>query len=161
MDGGKTKEMLLHELIRMQKDIERKVEAQERFIARFQLLVQYDGLFSQIMDSLPFPVAIFELSGVVRMANHMLMEQAKLNTAVLSQGNVNLLDRVTDENYGVFEAAENTHLGETTLVKNMATPLSLFSADQTEDFSDPYHTAIFFPVADDGDIRYGAVMLME
>lgn len=161
MESGKTKEDLLHELIRTQKDIEKRVEAQERFIRGFQLLVQREGLFSQAIDNLPFPVAIFGQSGVVRMANGILMKQAKIGTNELSQGKINLLDRVTDENYAVFEAVEGAFWGNTTMVKDLMFPLTLFRRDTSGEGPDPYHTAVFFPVPGSGGIQYGAVMLMK
>lgn len=161
MDGIETKEQLLNELIRMQKDIEERVEAQERYISRFQLLVQNDGLFSQVIDNLPYPVAIFEQSGVVRVANSILMKQAKIGANGLAQGTVNLLDRVTDENYAVFEAVEDIFLGDTTAVKDLVFPLTLFCKDMSGTESDPYHLAVFFPVPGSNGIRYGAVMLLK
>lgn len=161
MGDGKTKEQLLAELIQMHRDIEKKMEAQDRFIGRFQLLIQNEGLFSQVIGSLPFPVAIFERSGIVRMANNLLMAEANMKAHDLSQGKINLLDRVTDENYGVFEAAEDVFAGETMVVKNLADPLVLFCMAADGRKKDPYHTAVFFPVPDGDGIRYGAVMLMQ
>lgn len=161
MDNDRTKEALLHELIRMQRDVQEKVESHERFISRFQLLVQHEGLFSQVIDNLPFPVAIFAYTGVVRMANNLLMKLAGIKAAELLEGKLNLLDRVTDENYGVFEAAEDVFAGETTVVKDLVLPLALFCRAEFSVQDDPYHTAVFFPVPDKEGTRNGAVMLME
>lgn len=161
MDNGKTEEDLLHELILMQQDLKEKVDSHERFISRFQLLVQHKGLFSQVIGNLPFPVAIFAYTGVVLMANNLLMQQAGIKPAELSEGKLNLLDRVTDENYGVFEAAEDVFAGETTVVKGLVLPLALFCRAESGAQDDPYHTAVFFPVPDGDGSRNGAVMLME
>jgi len=161
LDVVKTKEQLLNELIRMQKDIEKKVEAQERCINRFQLLAQNDGLFSQVIDNLPYPVAIFERSGVVRMANDTLIRQAKIRANDISEGKINLLNRVTDENYTVFEAAEDVFIGETTMLKNLVFPLALFHRDEAHKEQDAYQNAVFFPVPGSDGIKYGAVMLMK
>lgn len=161
MESGKTKEDILQDLIRMQRNIRKGVEAQERFIRGFQLLVQREGLSAQAIDHLPFPVAIFEQNGVVRMANNILMKQAKIETNELSQGKVNLLDRVTNENYAVFAAAEDTFCGKITMARDLLFPLTLFRRDTSGEGSDPYHTAAFFPVSCSGSIRYGSVMLMK
>lgn len=161
MDNGKTKEELLHELIHMQQDMKEKVESHERFISRFQLLVQHEGFFSQVIDNLPFPVAIFTYTGIVLMANDLLMKRAGIKIAELLEGKVNLLDRITDENYGVFEAAEDVFAGETTVVKDLVMPLTLFCRTEFSGQDDPYHTAVFFPVPDGNGKRNGAVMLTQ
>jgi len=163
LDGIKTKAQLLDELIRMQKDIEEKVEAQQRFISRFQLLVQNDGLFSQLIDNLPYPVAIFKQGGMVCMANKALISEAEISEEDISSGKINFLNRITDENYTVLDAAEDVFLGETTLLKNLVSPLTLFCQDESRSAAlNTYQNAVFFPVrTDDRPITHGVVMLTK
>ena len=162
LDGGKTKEQLLEELSRMQKEIEERVEEQERFIEHFRLLVQNDGLFSQVIDNLPYPVAIFQRSGVVCMANKVLMSEAGIGADDIPAGKINLFDRVTDENYTVLDAAEDVFLGETTVLGGLVSPLALFCRDDTRTVPDDYRRAVFFPVVGcGGRISHGAVTLMK
>lgn len=162
MDGSRTKEQLLADLMRMQKDIEERLEAQAGFISQFYMLIQNHGLFSQAIDGLPFPVAIFEQNGVVQIANKALMRQANIRANDVEEQKIKLLNRVTDENYEVFEAVEDVFVGETTVVKNLVFPLELFCRDELQADQDAYHSAIFFPIPDSGgQIRFGAVVLMN
>lgn len=161
MEGGKTKEQLLQELIRLHREMEKRMETQERFVSEFQFLVWREGLLSKSIDSLPFPLAVFERSGVVLAASGLLAKLAGIRENDLAVRKVNLLDRVTNENYGIFEAAEDVFAGETTLVENLNLPLGLFCGDETFSVPDPYRTAVFFPVHGAGGARCGAVVLMR
>jgi hypothetical protein len=162
MEGKKTKEQLLNELIEMQKFIEQKVEDQDRFINRFQMLIQNEGLFSQVIDNLPYPIAIFDHSGILRMANKALLIEANISTDEISEGRINLFNRITNENYPVLEAGEDVFLGETTVLKNLVESLSLFSRGENCAPSANFQTAVFFPVVESsGRISHGAVMFMK
>lgn len=162
MEGEKTKEQLLKELIEMQKQIEQKVEDQERFINRFQILIQNEGLFSQVIDNFPFPIAIFEQSGVLTIANKTLLSKAKLSASDVTEHRINLLNRITNENYPVFEAVEDIFLGETTVLKNLVDPISLFSRDDSCVAPSNFQSTVFFPVVKSGrKITHGAVMFIK
>ncbi|KUG03358.1 hypothetical protein ASZ90_019244 [hydrocarbon metagenome] len=162
MEEKKTKEQLLKEMIEMQKFIEQKVEDQDRFINRFQALVQKEGLFSQVIDNLPHPIAIFDHSGVLTMANKTLLKEANISLSDIPAGRINLLNRITNENYPVLEAVEDVFLGETTVLKNLHEPLSLFSRDDSYTASANFQSAVFFPVVESsGRIFHGAVLLMK
>lgn len=163
MNEKKTKEQLLKELIQMQKTIEQKVEKQDSLIKRFQQLIQNDGLFSQVIGNFPYPIAIFERSGSVIMANHTLVKKVCINPEDVEGKTINFLSRITNENTDVLDAAEDTFLGETTVLNNLVEPLNMFSRDNTiPDHSDGYQSAVFFPIyQSDRSIYYGAVMLMK
>lgn len=130
-------------------------------VQRVQLLLQNEGLLSRVIEKLPLPVAIFERSGVVRMANDALLQQAGISGADILDERINLLNRVTNQNYAVFEAVEDSFLGDTTVVRALVSPLLLFCRGDYAADPDPYHTAIFFPVSVGDSIAYGAVVLME
>lgn len=162
MGEEKTKEQLLKELIEMQKQIEQKVEDQDRFINRFQLLIQHEGLFSQVIDNFPYPIAVFGSNGVLSIANKALLNKAKLSASDVTERRINLLNRITNENYPVFEAVEHIFLGETTVLKNLVDPLSLFSKGDSCAAPSNFQSAVFFPIVESGGkITCGAVMLMN
>lgn len=159
MNESGIREQHIADLLRLQKDMEETMEAQAGFISQFQALIQNHGLLSQIIDSLPFPVAIFGRNGVVHMANKILMHEAGIGENDVAEQKIKLLNRVTDENYEVFEAAEDVFVGETTVVKNLVFPLELFARDERQTEPDAYQNAIFFPIPEGGGL--GAVMLMK
>lgn len=162
MEGEKTKEQLLKELIEMQKQIEQKVEDQYRFINRFQLLIRNEGLFSQVIDNFPYPIAIFDKSGVLTIANKILISKAKLSTGDVTARRINLLNRITNENYSVFQAVEDIFLGETTVLKNLVDPISLFSKDDSCSISSSFQSTVFFPVVGSSrKITHGVIMFMN
>jgi hypothetical protein len=163
MSEKKAKEQLLKELLQMKKTIEQKLEEQDSLIKQFQQLNQIDGLFSQVIGNFPYPIAIFEHSGVLTMANRVMLQKANIRPDDVQAGRINFLSRITNENFAVFEAVEDIFLGETTLLKNLVEPLSMFTRDDSvPDYSDCYQSAVFFPVAENNDsISHGAVMLMK
>lgn len=162
MEAEKSKEKLLKELIEMQKLIEQKVQDQDCFINRFQVLIQNEGLFSQIVDNFPYPIAIFDKGGVLSIANKTLLSKAKLNVGDIAARRINILNHITNENYCVFEAVEDIFSGETTMLKNLVNPISLFSKDGSYVTSPNFKSAIFFPVIEsDCKITLGAVILMN
>ena len=162
MESGKSKEELWEECIRLQKDIAEGMETQECRIRRFQLPAGDDGLLLHLIDHLPYPMAIFRRNGALCLANRRLMKEAGMKAEEISAGRINLLDRVTDENYAVFEAAEDVFLGETTVVRPLSSPLALFCRDDAFRDRDPYQCAVFFPAAGNhGEILCGAVVLMK
>lgn len=163
MSEKKTKELLLKELIQIQETIEQKVEEQDSLIKSLQQLIRNEGLFSQVIGNLPYPIAIFERSGVLIMANQALLQKACIRPGDIEEKRIHFLSRITNENADVLEAAEDTFLGESTLLKNLKEPLAMFSKDDSlPDLSDNYQSAVFFPVyKSSGSISHGAVMLMK
>lgn len=125
--------------------------------------LQNEELFSRVIGNFPYPIAIFERSGVLTMANLALMQKSDISPDDVQAGRINFLGRITNENFAVLEAAEDVFLGETTLLKNLAEPLSMFVRDDSvPDHSDSYQSAVFFPVVESsGRIAHGAVMLMK
>ncbi|WP_368292834.1 hypothetical protein [Dehalobacter sp. TBBPA1] len=163
MSEKKSKEKLLEDLIQMQKNIEKKVKIQDSLIKSMQLLIQNEGLHFQVIGNFPYPIAIFERNGILIMANHILLQRANIKPDDVQAGKINFLSRITNENSAVLEAVEDIFLGETTLLKNLVEPLSMFVRDDfVPDYSDGYESAVFFPVVESNDhISHGAVMLMK
>lgn len=162
MNKKKTKEQLLSDLIDMQKFLEEKIEVQDRLIGRFQTLIQNEGLFAQVIQSFPYSIAIFLRSGSLIMANHALLKEAKISPDDISKGKINLLSRITTENFPIMEAIEDIFLGETTAISNLIAPFSIFTNNDVHINTTDLQTAIFFPIAaDDGSITHGAIMFMK
>lgn len=162
MNNDEGKEQLVEELIRIQVDIKAKGEAQAFFISKLQLLTENAGLFSDVFDNLPFPMALFKKSGELCMANRLLVDEAGIMVEDISAGKINVLNRITDKNYPVLEAVEDTFRGKTTLLRKLVYPLAMFCRDDNRVVSNAYKSAIFFPVANvGGQITTGVVMLMK
>lgn len=146
----------------MQKDIEKELGTQERFISRFQSLVQSDNCLSRIIDQLHCPIAIFKRGGAVCLANCTLMREADLQVEEIFGMKINFLNRVTDENYSILDAAEGVFYGKTALLRTLSYPLELFCRNDRFEVSDDYHSALLFPVPDsDGRIPFGVIMLIK
>ena len=119
-------------------------------------------LVQQLFFNIPYPVAIYGRQGVLSLANGALLRQAGLTVEEVERGKINLLDRVTDENYAVLEAAEDVFLGETTILENLTLPLQLFCRHDDRYLPDDYCSAVLFPLRDTtGPITHGVIMLMR
>ena len=46
---------------------------------RFQLLIQNEGLYLQVIGNFPYPIAIFERNGMLTMAKHILVQRANIS----------------------------------------------------------------------------------
>jgi PAS domain-containing protein len=163
MQEKKTKEQLLKELLEMQKEIEERVEEQDELIHKFQLLTQYEGLFSQVIGNFPYPIAVFERNGVLTMANQAMMQKACIKPGDIDAKKINLLSRSAAADEKLVKAAETVFSGETTLIQSLADPLTMFAgAAYLHDHSDGYQKAVFFPVfTNSGNVTHGVVMLMK
>lgn len=161
MSESKAKEQLLMELIEFQKMLEEKVETQERMIQKFQTLIRNEGLFSQVIQYFPYPIAVFTRDGVINMANQKFFDETNRNPKDVSEDKINMHDRLTTENYEILEAVQDVFSGETKLLKNLSDPLSMFVRDDDEKSPANFGGAIFFPlVGDKGQIAYGVVMFI-
>ncbi len=163
MSEKKKSEQLLKELIQMQKTIEHKVEEQDSLIKRFQQLIQNEGLFSQVISNFPYPLAIFDSGGTLIMANQILLQKASIRHSDIDEKRINFFSRITNENAEVLQAAEDTFLGETTHLKNLIEPLTMFARDDSfTEHSGDYQSAVFFPLYSASRIiTHGAVLLMR
>lgn len=128
---------------------------------RYKKLLEH-GFFLELMDSFPYPIAIFLRSGVLAVANQALLQETGLSPKDISQGNINILSRITTENYSVLEAMKDVFLGEARLLSELVNWLSIFTDDNGHISAVPFQSAIFFPIIEgDGCIKYGAVMFIR
>ena len=156
------KEQILTELREMQKEIEERVEEQDELIRRFQLLTQYEGLFSQVIGNFPFPIAIFDQSGTLTMVNQEMLQKACIKSGDIEAKRINLLSR-TAADASMLKAVEAVFLGETTLLQSLEEPLYMFAGEASlSDCSGGYQRAVFFPVLSNSEnVIHGVVMLMK
>lgn len=120
------------------------------------------GLFSQVIDDFPYPIVLFSQSGNLIMANKMLLKEAKIGLSDISTGKINMISRITTENYPILEAIEDIFLGETTVLSNLVNLFSIFASDDDLISEAGYQSAIFFPITHgSGHITYGGAMFMK
>lgn len=158
----KTKEQLLAELAELQRDMEKNLTVQERFIKRFQALMQTGEDPLPLLNLFPCPVALFKRGGILHRVNNMLMESTDLQEGDVPDGNINFLGRITDENFTMLEAAEGVFYGKMALLSRLSRPLELFCKNWNYMVRDSCHSALFFPLPVGGRrIPYGVVMLLK
>lgn len=133
-----------------------------RAILRVQPLCLPMARLPRLLEALPDPAVIFGRDGVVLAANRALLRRAHRTRAEVDSGTVNLLDRVPDENYAVFEAAEGVFYGEASLARDLVRPLSLFARGDGPPVPDPYACAVFCPILEaDGVVAGGLMALIQ
>ena len=156
------KKQLFAELVAQQRDMEKELTAQARFIKQFQVLAQTEGELLPMLDHFDCPVAIFERGNVLHSANRVLIEHTDLQTEDILAGKINFLGRITNENFTMLEAAEGVFYGKTALLSRLTYPLELFCKHWNYSVTKDYHRALFFPLPDrEGHIPFGVVMLMK
>jgi len=158
--GEKTKEQLLFELMEIQKTLGKKVELHDHMIKRFQTLTSNEGLFSQIIDYCPYPIAVFTPQGTLIMANHALFKEAKLESKDLEAGKCNVF-RQNSSNIQLHNAVKQIFTGKTFLLEGLEEPLSIFSGAKRDNkmSSENFDKAIVFPIFnDDGEISHGVIV---
>lgn len=159
---GKSREQLFAELAELKVNMEKKLELQEQFIKRFQMLAQDEEDLLEIINLFSCPIAVFKRSGYLHRVNHALVENTDLDEAEISKGKVSFLGRITNENFALLEAAEGVFYGKTALLSRLSYPLELFCKNWSFPVCDDYHSALFFPLSDNkGCIYYGTIMLMK
>lgn len=137
------------------------MELYDGIIKKFQLFAANDGLFTQIIDEFPYPIAVFTKQGELVKANHALYERIGIEENELQNMNFNIFHHGDIHNIAVMEAARHIFTGKTTYLDNLSNPLSLFLPQERhkETFSDEFHSAVFFPILEKGrTIRYGVAV---
>ena len=150
------------DLVLMQKDIEKELTEQDKFIKQFQLFAQDKDEFLSMINIFSCPIAIFERGGALINVNSAMIENTDIKTKDIYSRKINFLDRITNENYAVLEAAEGVFYGKTALLSRLSYPLQLFCRSSVFSVSYEYHSVLLFPIPDDkGLIPSGVVMLMK
>ena len=121
-----TKEQLLEELSEVQKMLEERTKTQGQMIKGFQTLIENEILFSQIIDFLPYPLAIFTPQYTLVMTNKAFAEETKMKvmypkkrTACILQHKINDMQLAT--------AVSRVFAGDTFYLEGLKKPFSMFS----------------------------------
>jgi AraC family transcriptional regulator len=122
----KNKEQLLEELAEVQKMLEEKTEIQGQMIKKFQMLIANDGLFSQIIDFFPYPIAIFTPQYTLAMVNKAFAAETKTQFKNLEKGTVRILQyKINDTQLAA--AVTRVFAGDTFFLEDLKNPFSMFS----------------------------------
>jgi AraC family transcriptional regulator len=160
--SDKTKEQLLEELTEVQKMLEERTEIQGQMIRKFQLLIANEGLFSQIIDFFPYPIAIFTPQYTLTMVNKAFAAETKTPVKNPEEGAVRILKYKIDDTQ-LAAAVTRVFAGDTFFIEDLRNPFSMFSGitRQSAPQSDRFNKAVIFPVsADDVEITHGVIVFM-
>jgi hypothetical protein len=160
--GDKMKEQLLEELAEVQKMLEEKTEIQGHMIRKFQLLIENEGLFSQIIDFFPYPIAIFTSEYNLTLVNTAFEEETKTPVMAPEKGAVRILQYKIDD-MRLAAAVRKVFAGDTFFLEDLKHPFFMFSgiAPSSEPQLDCFHKAVIFPVsADNAKVTHGVIVFM-
>ncbi|MGI6630791.1 MAG: hypothetical protein GX930_05485 [Clostridia bacterium] len=160
--GDKAKEQLLEELAEVQKKLEERTEIQGQMIRKLQLLIKNEGLFSQIIDFFPYPMAIFTPDYKLTMVNKAFEAETKVPVKNLEKGAGCILQHKIND-MQMAAALIGVFAGDTFLLEDLKNPFSMFSGitQQSATFPDRFHKAVIFPVpADDARITHGVIVFL-
>ena len=159
--GDKTKEQLLEELLEVQKMLEERTETQGQMIKKFQSLIANEGLFSQVIDFFPYPIAIFTSEYNLTLVNKAFEEETKTQVLNAEKGAVRILQCKIDD-MRLAAGITRVFAGETFFLENLQNPFTIFSGiKESEPQSDRFSKAVIFPVpADNAGTIYGVILFM-
>jgi hypothetical protein len=161
--GDKTKEQLLEELSKVQKMLEKRTETQGQMIRKFQTLIANEGLFSQIIDFFPYPLAIFTPQYTVAMVNKAFAVETKTRFMNLEKETVRILQYKIDD-MRLAAAVTRVFAGDTFFLEDLKNPFSMFAGIVQKSVPQPdhFHKAVIFPVpVDDAEITHGVIVFMS
>ena len=164
MKEKKTKEQSVEALVEPLNALRKEKNVQDMVVRRFQALIQEEGLFSQTIREFIYPMAVFRQDGTILFVSNTLTEETGLYIVESSAKKYNILDRITDSNYQILDAAEDVFSGKTSFLMNLFDPLAMFIVESSSKKADcsKYQSAIFFPIAEDGgQITHGAVIFIK
>jgi len=160
--GGKTKEQLLEELSEVQKMLEERTETQGQMIIRFKTLIENEGLFSQIVDLLPYPLVIFTPLYTLAMTNKAFAAETKMRVMYPEKGAARILQHKIND-VRLADAITGVFAWDTFFFEDLKNPFSMFSGILKQSTAEPgrFSRAVIFPVtADDAKITHGVIVLM-
>lgn len=160
--GDKTKEQLLKGLLDVQQMLEEKTQTQGKMIKRFQMLVENEALFSQIIDFFPYPIAIFTPQYTLIMVNKSFVSETKTELETPGEKAARILQYKIDDTQ-LAVALTRVFAGDTFFKEGVKNPFSMFSGIKRQDAPQLNHFSkvIIFPVpTDDAEITHGVIVFM-
>ncbi|MDD4160465.1 MAG: hypothetical protein PHO18_05910 [Synergistaceae bacterium] len=160
--GDKTKEQLLEELSVVQKMLEEKTETQGQMIRKLQMIIANEGLFSQIIDFFPYPIAIFTPQYTLAMVNKAFDSEIESRFISQEKEAVRILQYKIDDTQ-LAVAISRVFSGKTFFLEGVKNAFSMFSAVTQQSTSQLDHLSkiLVFPVpGDDAEITHGVIAFM-
>lgn len=155
----KTKEQLLEELTEVQKMLVERTKIQGNMIRKLQMLITNEGLFSQLIDRFPYPIAIFTPQYKLAMINKAFEEETK---SLGIHGTVRIhKHKISD--IQLAAALKGVFAGKTYFINNLNNPFSIFSGigNQSAKAADRFNRSVIFPVSnDDSKITHSVIVFM-
>lgn len=149
--GEKTRDQLLSEMLEVQKLLKEKVEHQDQMIRRFQMLTANEGLFSQIIDYCPYPIAVFTPQGILEAANTAFATGTGVSSKEVEDGRRNIFKCISID-VRLNNAIKQAFAGKTSFLESLKNPLS--GSPEIKQKNKPksknYEKAIIFPISSDG-----------
>ncbi len=118
-------------------------------------------LFPQIIDFLPYPIAIFAPQYTLVMINKAFAKAVKMRFINAEKGTVRILQYKIDDTR-LAEAVKRVFAGDTSFLEDLKNPFSMFSGitRQSAPQPDSFNKAVIFPIAGDAEITYGVIVFM-
>ena len=158
--GENTNVQLLPELLALQKELEEKVQYHDQMIRRFQMLTANDGLFSQIIDFCPYPIAVFTSQGILETVNDAFAAETGVNMEDPASGRLNIYRCISDD-IALTSAIRQVFTGKTCFLDDLRHPLCRTSEQKRKKsfVLKNYRKAIVFPIpAEDGLVMHGVAV---
>jgi len=158
----RTKEQILEELAATQKTPGEGTETQAHMIKKIQSLITNEGLYSQIIDLFPYPIAIYTDNYKLSMTNRAFSSETKTHVEYPGKGNVHiLLLRIDDMQLAA--AVKGVFAGKTYFLEGIRNPFSMFSGITQQNMPEPdrFTRIVIFPVpANDDTISHGVILFL-
>lgn len=156
----KTKEQLLEELSAVQKMLEERTETQGQMIRKFQTLITNEGLFSQIVDFFPYPIAIFTPQHTLALVNKAFDAETETRFINLEKDAARIHQYKINDGQ-LAAAVEQVFKGDTFFLDDLKNPFSMFQGiTGPSRLSDRFQKAVIFPVPTDDKITHGVIVFM-
>lgn len=154
----KTNEQLPEESA--QKMPEERSKDQDQMVKNIQALIANEGLFSRMIDFLPFPLAIFTSDYTLVMVNKAFTVQTQ---RVPFEDETVRIHPFTINDVQLAAAIIQVFKGDTFFLSGLRNPFSIFSGISAQSNLQPNHftRAVIFPIpSDETEIRHSVIMFM-
>ncbi|MDD4323751.1 MAG: hypothetical protein PHR78_05000 [Eubacteriales bacterium] len=154
-------EKLLLEIIDLQKYLRSEVKRQDELIRRFQVLTAHDGMFSQIIDQFPWPLAVFAKNGELVSVNQAFESETGIAMRELKGSRISILsENCVDARLPV--AVREVFSGKRTEIEMPLYPCTLFLSREETFAQRELEKIIVFPLPGDGElIDYGVIIFID
>ncbi|HHV64053.1 MAG TPA: hypothetical protein GXX46_03115 [Peptococcaceae bacterium] len=139
--------------------LEARTEAQGQMIKRLKVLIANEGLFSQVIDFFPYPIAIFTSDYILTLVNKAFETVTKTQVLNGEKGKVCILPYKI-VNTQLATAVSRVFAGETFFLEDLKNPFTMFSGIK-ESGHQPNHfsKAVIFPIpADNSGATHGVIV---